>query len=398
VTLGTHVSNYLVCDGIIQANQQEADILGTDHLWQAADTLHREIQLDEEYYYSDRKPSHLASHAEVMPCWSSPTHLVTQIIRGGTIPNCDTFQRFNKLCIIMLSRCNFSFSSPPFHCCNNLRFLLLNHCQDHQPTINADGADKKEEDMSQCFHKLWVLDMRCTRYDLILSPHMMEDLMTHLRELNVMGAQEWDMGQLKVRLPNICKLRVTKSTMNCISCSSENKELFSGMQKMKLFEFSGNSIIGGMENLAMTASNHLLETVIIDEGCVGLERISFRGCAKLKTVLLRGLFKQLESIDISGTAVRTLVLTAVTATELDEFIAIDCGKLWCGDLRAVFPLVNDDADVAMIELPALKCIHLHELPMIHSICGRGRLHAPNLESIKVRGCWSLTRLPAVMGR
>jgi hypothetical protein len=42
-------------------------------------------------------------------------------------------------------------------------------------------------------------------------------------------------------------------------------------------------------------------------------------------------------------------------------------------------------------------VHLHELPMIHSICGRGRLYAPNLESIKVRCCWSLTRLPAVGG-
>jgi hypothetical protein len=89
--LGTHFSNYLICDGIIHANQEEADVLGTDHVWQAADALHREIQLDVEYYYSDRKYSHLLSCAEVMPCWSSPTYRVTQIVDGGIIPNCDTF-------------------------------------------------------------------------------------------------------------------------------------------------------------------------------------------------------------------------------------------------------------------------------------------------------------------
>jgi hypothetical protein len=44
----------------------------------------------------------------------------------------------------------------------------------------------------------------------------------------------------------------------------------------------------------------------------------------------------------------------------------------------------------------LKHIHLHELPRLRGICGgSARLSAPNLETIKIRGCWSLKRLPAI---
>uniref|UniRef100_A0A0A9C1R4 Uncharacterized protein n=1 Tax=Arundo donax TaxID=35708 RepID=A0A0A9C1R4_ARUDO len=94
------------------------------------------------------------------------------------------FQHFNKLCVLKLSRCTFSFSSPPFLYCDNLRFLWLGHCQDQE--INTDGSGQ-EEGIRQFFQRLWVLDLRYTCCDRILSPHMM-DLMTQLRELNVMGA------------------------------------------------------------------------------------------------------------------------------------------------------------------------------------------------------------------
>jgi hypothetical protein len=47
----------------------------------------------------------------------------------------------------------------------------------------------------------------------------------------------------------------------------------------------------------------------------------------LKNVLLRGLFEELRSIDISGTAVKTLDLSAMAAEELDEVSALDCHKL-----------------------------------------------------------------------
>jgi hypothetical protein len=70
--------------------------------------------------------------------------------------------------------------------------------------------------------------------------------------------------------------------------------------------------------------------------------------------------------------------------------------VWCGDVKAVFSLDQEqqEQDAITLKFPNLKRIRLHELPMLHGICGRSRrVYAPKLESIKVRGCWSLTWLP-----
>jgi hypothetical protein len=70
--------------------------------------------------------------------------------------------------------------------------------------------------------------------------------------------------------------------------------------------------------------------------------------------------------------------------------------VYCSDLKEVFPLDLElhAQDDMVIKFPSLRCIHLHELPTLQRICGR-RMYAPNLEIIKIRGCWSLKRLPAV---
>ncbi|RLN34695.1 uncharacterized protein C2845_PM03G21770 [Panicum miliaceum] len=70
--------------------------------------------------------------------------------------------------------------------------------------------------------------------------------------------------------------------------------------------------------------------------------------------------------------------------------------MWCGDLNEVFPLNTDQRGHSRVPFPRLKRIHLHELPSLQRICG-GRMLAPNLETVKIRGCWSLTRLPDVSG-
>jgi hypothetical protein len=75
---------------------------------------------------------------------------------------------------------------------------------------------------------------------------------------------------------------------------------------------------------------------------------------------------------------------------------------WCGDLREVFPLDTKAKDYVekqqqqpvTLDFPSLKRIHLHELPSLQRICGV-RMSAPNLETVKIRGCWSLKRLPDV---
>jgi hypothetical protein len=79
--------------------------------------------------------------------------------------------------------------------------------------------------------------------------------------------------------------------------------------------------------------------------------------------------------------------------------------VWCSDLKEIFPVYySDDYYLEQesrygLEFGSLKHIHLHELPRLRGICGGGdaRLAAPNLETIKIRGCWSLRRLPAVVG-
>ncbi|CAO2191488.1 unnamed protein product [Urochloa humidicola] len=67
----------------------------------------------------------------------------------------------------------------------------------------------------------------------------------------------------------------------------------------------------------------------------------------------------------------------------------------CGELREIFPLkLESKHQKEHWEFPSLKRIHLYELPMLQRICGR-MMFAPRLEIVKIRGCWSLKRLPAI---
>ncbi|OEL30839.1 hypothetical protein BAE44_0008142 [Dichanthelium oligosanthes] len=325
--LATHRSNYWICDGIILP-QEDRDV-GTDYddvdgCWREADALQREMQLDVDYH-RQHLPYHLVACAEITPCWTSPTYGIIQILDGAT-HNGGMFQHFDKIAVLKLSRCTFSFSSPPFLCCHNLRFLWLDHCQDQVNDDTDRAAEAKEEDVRRCFQRLWVLDVRYTRCDRILSARML-DLMDHLRELNVKGAKDLDMGSLQGRLANIRKLRVKGSTVSC-SCSENG--LFLDMNKMELLEFSGNrtTMQGGVANLSeISTSSNRLETLVIIDGCAGIRKISFRGCAELKNLLLSGLFEDLCILDLSGTAVKTLDLSAMTARGLDELLLNDCEKL-----------------------------------------------------------------------
>ncbi|CAN6227478.1 unnamed protein product [Urochloa humidicola] len=322
--MATHCCNYWVCDAIIQHTGTDDDHASR----QAVDALQLAMPFDADYYNHEH-PYPLALYHLVM-CGDSRTsvpywHLHIPSI---AIPNADMFQNFDKLSVLKLSGRTFSLSSPPFLYCHSLKFLWLDHCQD-KDDIKPEGSGTKEEDIRRCFQRLWVLDMRYTCCDRILSARML-DFMTQLRELNVMGAQDWDIGQLQGRLPNIRKLRVTKSTISCSGDFSEN-DLFLGMTKMELLDFSGNrtAVQGVTTNLTemSTISNNCLETVMIVDGCIGIQKLSFRGCAKIKTLLLSGLFKDLCILDLSGTTVKMLDLSAMTIHNLDEIFLDDCRKL-----------------------------------------------------------------------
>jgi len=100
------------------------------------------------------------------------------------------------------------------------------------------------------------------------------------------------------------------------------------MNKMELLDFSGNrgDVVSQLNGIITNSSNQL-ETVVIVDGCVGIQNFSFRVCAKLKNLLLSGLFEDLCTLDLSGTAVKTLDLSAMTARSLDELFLDDCHKL-----------------------------------------------------------------------
>ncbi|XP_044953098.1 uncharacterized protein LOC123403213 [Hordeum vulgare subsp. vulgare] len=302
-----HTSNYWVCDGIIPF----ADI---DKAWKVGDVVQHEVRLlnIDNGLCSDESTivlsSHLTKLAERMPyCISTATCGFVQSRFSVILGNMS--QHSHGLRVLKLSWCTFSFSSPPFLCCHSLRFLWLEHCQDDLTMIAANhhhtDADKKKDDLDNnntarscsCFQNLWVLDVRYTDCDQILSARVM-DLMTQLRELNVMGAENWDMSHLQGRLRNIRKLRVTNST--CFF----NNNVFSEMESMELLDFSGNHITQGMTSLSGPAS---LKTATID-GCDGLKNISFRGCKELANVILKGLSRGLEELDLSGTRVKILNL------------------------------------------------------------------------------------------
>ncbi|XP_037467417.1 uncharacterized protein LOC119339474 [Triticum dicoccoides] len=72
----------------------------------------------------------------------------------------------------------------------------------------------------------------------------------------------------------------------------------------------------------------------------------------------------------------------------------------CGDLRHVFVLDkgwHQQIYNQGVAFPKLATIHLHDLPMLQQIC-EFKMVAPELKTIRIRGCWSLHRLPVVGAR
>jgi hypothetical protein len=72
----------------------------------------------------------------------------------------------------------------------------------------------------------------------------------------------------------------------------------------------------------------------------------------------------------------------------------------CGDLVHVFELDGWHPEEIIslgVLFPKLTSIHLHDLPKLRQIC-EVKMMAPMLETIKIRGCWNLRRLPSVTAR
>ncbi|XP_051202747.1 uncharacterized protein [Lolium perenne] len=144
----THASSYVVCDEIIQGGQ-------ADEAWKLAVALYQQIHL-EDYssnvlpYFGhklDTPPERwiLTRDNSSLPPQATSCFLaaVTSIFDPplGPLPD-GMFHQSDKLRVLKLWGRTFSFSSPPFHCCRNLRFLGIDSCKD-QGAVPAKKKKKK---------------------------------------------------------------------------------------------------------------------------------------------------------------------------------------------------------------------------------------------------------------
>ncbi|XP_048560013.1 uncharacterized protein LOC125540439 isoform X2 [Triticum urartu] len=342
-----HAPNFWICDGIIHQAH------GIHQARQVGNALHLEMEVcinklsrhtsKEENLHN----SHMTRSASHRPYWIS-TETCGFVLNPGWLVRNNMFQNPDQISVLKLSQCAFSFSSPPFLCCRRLRFLWLDRCQDLQRSI--DSQEEKDATGSwACFQSLWMLDLRYMDWSWILSADMM-DLMTQVIELSIMGAKDWDMSHLRGRLRNIRKLRITKST-----CRNYDSSLLSEMEQMEILEFSENDITSsGTSSLSLcrtTGSGSGLQTVIVD-GSVGLKKISLRGCDQLKNVLLRGLLKSLEELDLSGTNLQTIDLSAIDLSAMRSLKLTRLLLSGCQKLRTILwppELYGEQVDVLRID-------------------------------------------------
>jgi hypothetical protein len=260
------------------------------------------------------------------------------------------FKYSRSIAVLVLSYCAFSFASPPFLMCNSLRFLGLDKCK-HKPCEQYCDTDAEWTFLLS----LWVLEIRYTEWDEILSKQKM-DLMSNLKELNIQGVWSWQhMHQLRKILPHLYRLRITNARIYQAE-TVDVDDSFMGKGKLQLLDLSGNREMKVIPGSLSKASS--LEVLLLD-GCLGLEyvgalppslnslsldgygvashwtpsinnllppenlrptstyerdakisRICLEGCTCLDNLFLRGL-PNLVELDLSGTRIKILDFTTM---------------------------------------------------------------------------------------
>uniref|UniRef100_A0A0A9G891 Uncharacterized protein n=1 Tax=Arundo donax TaxID=35708 RepID=A0A0A9G891_ARUDO len=402
-----HACNYWVCDGIVSG----------EHAWEAACRLSEVMRLDclhsnENKWnwfnrfvseYQDKMSRWIpitSTYIQTIPQEATSYFLTLQEPKKALL--IELFHQSTKLRVLKLSCCSFSFASPPFLCCHNLRFLWVDKCKDNGST---DGPVEKK---GTCFQSLWVLDIRHTNWTWILSPEMME-LMTELRELNVKAVRSSEDWNLCTTTPKSnCLHTIVMLMLRIVESSMYLKVLLQDflmeIGHLELLDLSGNTSMDVLPNLSGASR---LKVLILD-GCDGLQtveptvlpmalesfsfdgfgpaswwkhsvqipekqmrpraatgeahprisKISLKGCTRLKNVFLRGLPK-LKELNLSKTAVEALDLEYMETKQLEQLFLLGCEylrsvrwidmkkpalKLLCVDTRekAISSLDSDD--------------------------------------------------------
>ncbi|CAL5018314.1 unnamed protein product [Urochloa decumbens] len=320
----THASSYWVCDGIIEGGQ-------SDEAWEVSAALHQQIRLGEcsshtvnfgDDQYTERWESVIypfeIEERTRMTVSPTLTSFFLTAEKGLPLPH-EMFQQSERLRVLKLSGCSFSFYSPPFRCCRNLRFLGLDSCKDQQ---REEEEDKQGRPVMGFFQSLWVLDVRNMDWELDLS-----------------------------QLQNLRKFRVIEPTS---SWETGKKYEFMDFVKLELLDLSGNNTMQVLPNLCGATR---LKTLVLD-GCAELDhvgpglptslesfsfdagagedgnnvakisRITLAGCAKLVDLRLLGSLPNLEELDLSGVPIKILDLKKKIQVEnLRRIFLIGCKQL-----------------------------------------------------------------------
>ncbi|KAJ1266899.1 hypothetical protein BS78_07G015400 [Paspalum vaginatum] len=398
-----HAPNFWVCDGVIQgdrareiSNALESEIsYGGDssllnevfaRMMQHSETSHLVVEHEEDHKsiktYAKRpyrwifvtsKNKIVQDNMQTIVARASSIFLAfDRTIGAPRLPNA-LFKQCNRLGVLVLSGCAFSFGSPPFLHCLTLRFLGLSNCtHQNNPTQHEEGDSVTKW---ACLHSLWVLDLRYTDWGEILSDEK-TGLMTNLTELSIEGVRCWQYAsQLQKRLPCLQRLRIIKPARHQEhAVSMDMDSSFVNKKKLEILDLSGNSNMKKLPaGLAAEASR--LEVLVLD-GCDELQdvvlhncllrsfsfdgygsashwmastgklppmssrpeassaggkkdaktsKISLKGCTRLDKLFLRGL-PNLVELDLSGCAIKVLDFGAmvVDVPKLKRLFLLGC--------------------------------------------------------------------------
>ncbi|EES11805.1 hypothetical protein SORBI_3006G017500 [Sorghum bicolor] len=389
----THASNYWVCDGIVGDKDNQA-------AWDVAGILHQEIRLED--YSSSTLPVFgdelstppgrwillLTSSDMEEKAYPETTSLFLAPQRESdqplpSLPN-DMFQQADQLRVLKLCGCTFKFSSPPFHCCYNLRFLGLDSCMDQE---NLAEPEKEGAVAMEIFQRLWVLDVCQTDWELAFPEEIQEQVATDIREVHVRKGRIWRKSLAWRQLQNLHKLRVIEPTG---SWETGKKDEFTDMIKLELLHLSGNNSIQVLPSLCGATG---LKTLVLD-GCVGLDHIGPEGippslesfsldggagkdgknpaklsritlvdCAKLVDFTLLGSLPNLEELDLSRTTVKTVNLKMVVPVKKLGRIFL----MGCQQLRAIIWPENGMKQLRLLRIDTRQGVAVPRETSYHSI-------------------------------
>ncbi|XBI04104.1 hypothetical protein VPH35_132443 [Triticum aestivum] len=345
----THASSYWVCDGIIQGGQ-------SDEAWEVAAALHQQINMVD--YSSNALPSFgreletppkrwiFSKDSSVVHPESTSFFLATVTSESDpqlwSLPN-DMFHQSENLHVLKLCRCSFSFSSPPFHCCHNLRYLGLDSCQD----LRLEEDNKQDVPTMEFFKSLWVIAICNTGWDPPSSPEIIQQMAANIRAVHIKNGRFWQIIFAWGQLQNLLKLRDEFTVLPSLSRSTSLKTLvLDGCVGLEHVE----GLPPSLESFSLDARPRK-----DDFKEARIRRISLVGCARLSDFTLHGSLPNLEELDLSGTRVKTLDLTTrvVQVSCLQQIILLGCMQLhailWPAEGLPTLTVLHIDSSVCPVQ-------------------------------------------------